>query len=90
MTRLHLLAGLAALLAVPLQGCARSNATAPSYLGFPVASALLDDDDAVEPVPSNAPRPELRHVASNKVLGAMAFQRTTGRAVDPERLQGRR
>jgi hypothetical protein len=30
----------------------------------------------------------LRHIQSNKVLGAMAFQKVTGQAVDPDSLLG--
>jgi hypothetical protein len=82
------IAGLSALTALAAQGCARGPETAPSYLGFP-GIADLEDTDAPAASP-HEPRPELRHVASNKVLGAMAFQKTTGRAIDPERLKARR
>jgi len=30
----------------------------------------------------------LRHVNTNRVLGAMAYQKVTGRSVDPARLIG--
>ncbi|NOT72903.1 MAG: hypothetical protein HOP09_16985 [Hyphomicrobium sp.] len=76
-------------LAVTLQACARGAETAPSYLGLLAA----DDVSAATPSPSatgGGTLPELRHVGSNKVLGAMAFQKTTGRAVDPSRLEGNR
>jgi hypothetical protein len=33
-----------------------------------------------------SPSEATRYVQSNKVLGAMAFQRMTGRTVNPERL----
>ena len=84
------IAGFCALIAVSLQGCARGTDIAPSYLGFPAIAGLGDDDTGPAPLPPGEQRPELRHVASNKVLGAMAFQKTTGRAVDPTRLQGHR
>ena len=82
MLRIILIAGLA----LTLQACARSNDSAPSYLG----SALLNDDE--EPVAGEATGspPELRHIGSNKVLGAMAFQKVTGRPVVPSRLESRR
>ena len=81
---------LIASLGVTLQACARVADTAPSFLGMPSAVELSDDDDAVAPSVANGQSPELRHIASNKVLGAMAFQKITGRAVDPTRLQGNR
>ena len=68
-----------------LQGCANAGYTNPSYLGF--AAAGEDEDEDGHPVPAaTAPPQAARHVSSNKVLGAMAFQKVTGRAVDPERL----
>lgn len=77
---------LAFTLALTLQGCARGVETGPSYLG------MLTPDEATVATAENTaePLPELRHVGSNKVLGAMAFQKTTGRAIDPSRLQGNR
>ena len=67
-------------------GCAREPETgfariAPSYLG--AAPAVADDNDEVPPASAS-----VRHVRSNKVLGAMAFQKVTGRTVDPDRLSG--
>jgi hypothetical protein len=79
---------LLACLSVALQACAKSEGTTPFHLGAPV---LAEDDygnGATAPAPEQ--RPELRHVASNKVLGAMAFQKITGRTVDASRLQGSR
>jgi hypothetical protein len=73
------------------QGCAKSSSPAPSHLGMSLFSeaALADEDQVAETAEARSqPRPELRHVTSNKVLGAMAFQKTTGRAVDPGRLTG--
>lgn len=79
---------LIACLAFALQACARSSADAPSHLGLP----MLSDEESLQLGETADPndRPELRHVTSNKVLGAMAFQKTTGQTVDPERLRGSR
>lgn len=78
---------LVACLAGSLQACAR-NESGPSFLGMlpPVDAEASDAATAGQ----NANRPELRHVGSNRVLGAMAFQKVTGRAVDPSRLEGNR
>jgi hypothetical protein len=71
-----------------LQACAKTPDAGFSHLGLPVVSEseIPDEDDVVR----KTPPPELDHVVSNKVLGAMAFQKTTGRTVDPTRLQGSR
>lgn len=82
MWRIILIAGLA----LTLQACSRGNDNEPSFLG---AALLGDDAEAAAPT-SNDPHPELRHIGSNKVLGAMAFQKVTGRPVDPARLQNSR
>lgn len=82
MLRIILIVGLA----LTLQACARSNDDEPSFLG---AALLGDDAEAAAPAPDGA-HPELRHIGSNKVLGAMAFQKVTGRPVDPSRLQNSR
>ena len=92
MQRTLLVIGLAVASAVFAQGCAKSSVPAPFRLGMPIVSdAALATEDADQLLPENLPgtRPELRHIASNKVLGAMAFQKTTGRAIDPDRLTGR-
>jgi hypothetical protein len=61
------------------------------HLGLPVVSESEAADALTAPHMTRPElHPELRHVASNKVLGAMAFQKTTGRTVDPARLQGSR
>jgi len=74
---------LASLLA--LGGCAQQGVTRPTYLGL---SDIASDAEA-SPEPVSGPQSEaLRHVQSNKVLGAMAFQRVTGRTVDPSSLSG--
>ena len=72
--------------AASLQACARAE-TGPSLLGMLQANA---EDAGADTTQAPAERPELRHVGSNKVLGAMAFQKVTGRAVDPSRLDGSR
>lgn len=82
MKRVLVVAGLA----LSLQACARAE-PGPSFLGMLQAS---DEAVAGEPTGSADVHPELRHVDSNKVLGAMAFQKTTGRTIDPSRLQGTR
>lgn len=71
-------------LAISLQACARGGDTQPSYLG----SALLGSGEAdAQEATQDQSHPNLKHVDSNKVLGAMAFQKVTGRPVDPSRLQ---
>ena len=74
-----------AALAFSIAGCARVD-IGPSYLGLPVVSGAEAEDTVAE----GKPLPELRHVTSNKVLGAMAYQKVTGRTIDPSRLQGTR
>lgn len=66
--------------ALALAGCANTGETSPSYLGFAPTTA-----DAAT-FPQDGPAEGVRHVSSNKVLGAMAFQKVTGRPVDPRRL----
>jgi hypothetical protein len=63
-----------------LAGCAQSGAE-PSYAGLADLGAASDADSQ-----SSATADALRHVQSNKILGAMAFQKVTGRAVDPDSL----
>lgn len=78
----RLMACAAAVLA--LQGCAAANDPSPSFLG-----ALVLEDDEEKPAAAKGTAPEaLDHVQSNKVLGAMAYQKVTGRTVAPERLTG--
>ena len=72
-------------LGLTLQGCADSMDPSPSYLGF--SPSEVDDAPAK---PSPKPSKSAKHVSSNKVLGAMAFQKTTGRTVDPGRLSDQR
>lgn len=75
---------LAATALLALAGCAQEGVR-PSYLGL---SDLAGNSPALkQPSPSTDDVPDiLRHVQSNKVLGAMAFQRMTGRTVDPDSL----
>jgi len=59
----------------------------PSYLGM--AASSIDSSSANPALP--APTPEaIRHVSSNRVLGALAFQKVTGAEVDPRTLSGTR
>lgn len=75
-----------AVVGLALAGCARESPLAPSYLGVGAADAATEDDDARP----EGVAPTLRRIPSNKVLGAMAFQKVTGRPVDPSRLSGSR
>lgn len=75
-------AGAVAAIGLALAGCA-SEAPSPSYLGAGDASASEES-----PQPQSSAGDALRAVPSNKILGAMAFQKVTGRAVDPSRLSG--
>jgi hypothetical protein len=70
-----------------LAGCARDNVPHPAYLGL---SDLLDGEStaAAQIADRNNEPDALRHIQSNKVLGAMAFQTVTGQAVDPDSLLG--
>lgn len=70
-----------AFLALALAGCAPEGGYPPSYLGLADVAAK---DNA--PSPTQQPSDAARHIQSNKVLGAMAFQKVTGRTVAPERL----
>lgn len=81
MIRLAILAVTAASLA----GCAREPTQGMSYVGLSdVEAAEAPESDAeLAAMPS-----AVRHIQSNKVLGAMAFQKVTGQTVDPSRLSG--
>jgi hypothetical protein len=79
---------LAALGAVALAGCAQDGGPRPTYIGLSdLTSASFAAEAAEPPVSEDAPD-VLRHVQSNRVLGAMAFQRITGQTVDPDSLLG--
>ena len=69
-----------------LPGIAQVTVTYESPDG-PDAGTAPEARAAAQPASQSAPE-ALRHVQSNKVLGAMAFQRVTGRTVDPESLSG--
>jgi hypothetical protein len=71
-----------------LAGCAQEGDSRPSYLGLSDLAAG-GARAATEPEAANTPSEALRHVQSNKVLGAMAFQKVTGRTIDPDSLIGR-
>lgn len=70
-----------------LAGCAQQGSR-PAYIGL---SDLSGKDTMGNPPTGRTGEasPALRHVQSNKVLSAMAFQKVTGRTVDPESLVGR-
>jgi len=56
----------------------------PSYLGAFLPEA---DDEQTAPGPStHEPPAAIKHVTSNRVLGAMAFEKVTRQKVDPARL----
>ncbi len=69
-----------------LAGCAQDGASRPSYIGL---MDLAPAEASAQTVAAEPPSEATRYVQSNKVLGAMAFQRITGRTVDPERLNGK-
>ncbi|CAA2138530.1 hypothetical protein [Hyphomicrobium sp. ghe19] len=70
-----------------LAGCAQQGSH-PAYIGL---SDLSGDDFLGNSMTAHSGETSeaLRHVQSNKVLSAMAFQKVTGRTVDPESLVGR-
>jgi hypothetical protein len=74
------------IVSLSVAGCAPGNDFSPSLLG---AGDLIDEANADEYGREHGPDTAMRYVTSNKVLGAMAFQKATGRSVDPERLSGR-
>jgi hypothetical protein len=71
---------------VALTGCAQDGAR-PAYIGLADLAGGSEPESgrtATSPQISDV----LRHIQSNKVLGAMAFQKVTGQAVDPDSLIG--
>ncbi|HVJ78117.1 MAG TPA: hypothetical protein VM620_09805 [Hyphomicrobium sp.] len=64
-----------------LAGCAQDSGSRPSYIGL----VDLTSDSQSEPdmTPSGPASEAARYVQSNKILGAMAFHRVTGRTIDP-------
>lgn len=80
----RVLAALAA--TVTLSACANAIDT-PSYLGMPTGS--IDTGSAASASAATPKAPDvIRHVSSNRVLGAIAFQKVTGAEVDPRTLAG--
>jgi hypothetical protein len=71
-----------------LAGCAQESGSHPSYIGL---SGLTAGEPGLgaSPYQDSETAEALRHVQSNKVLSAMAFQKVTGQAVDPDSLTGR-
>jgi hypothetical protein len=67
-----------------LAGCAQDSGTRPSYIGL--TDLTHGNGGTFAPAQSEMPSDATRYVQSNKVLGAMAFHRVTGRSVDPESL----
>jgi hypothetical protein len=67
-----------------LAGCAQDSGNRPSYIGLTDLAAARDGTFA--DAQSESSSEATRYVQSNKVLGAMAFHRVTGRTVDPESL----
>ena len=74
--------------ALLLTACANIEG-APSYLGMATSSIASQGDTAGTPGDSHPPE-AVRHVTSNKVLGALAFQKVTGAKIDPTTLVGHR
>jgi hypothetical protein len=70
-----------------LAGCAQDGLTPPSFAGLSDVGAASEmaRGEFTTDVPVD---PALRHVNTNRVLGAMAYQKVTGRSVDPARLIG--
>ncbi len=71
-----------------LAGCAQDSGPHPAYLGL---SDIAGNDAAASSTPASSDETSeaLRHIQSNRVLGAMAFQKVTGQTVDPDSLIGR-
>jgi len=74
--------------ALLLTACANVDSP-PSYLGMATSSIASQADTAGGPEDSQTPE-AVRHVTSNKVLGALAFQKITGAKIDPTTLVGHR
>lgn len=65
-----------------LSGCANVSNPGISYLGFAPAA----DEDEAQETPAGETPEAVKHVDSNRVLGAMAFEKVTRAKVDPTRL----
>lgn len=74
-----------------LSGCAAEDRPQPpSFAGLSGLAAV--ENVAYEPNPATAENEmssAARHVRSNKLLGALAYQKVTGRTIAPERLSDR-
>jgi hypothetical protein len=79
---------IAALGALALAGCAQEGGPRPAFIGLSDLTTKSFAAEAEPPVSEDTPE-VLRHIQSNKVLGAMAFQKITGQTVDPDSLLGR-
>lgn len=56
-----------------------------------MATASIEDQaSATAKAPAKPAPAAVRHVSSNRVLGAMAFQKVTGAEIDPSTLTGSR
>jgi hypothetical protein len=77
--------GLAAAAVFMLAGCAQDGPR-PAYLGL--SDLTGDANAATGPSEADDSPAVLRHIQSNRVLGAMAFQKVTGQTVDPDSLIG--
>lgn len=75
--------GLAAAAAAALAGCANVVDAGPAHLGMQTGSIADADMSGAQPP---AVQGAVKHVSSNRVLGAMAFKKVTGAEVDPDRL----
>jgi len=67
-----------------LTGCAQNSGTRPSYIGL--TDLAHGSEGTFGAAQQETASDATRYVQSNKVLGAMAFHRVTGRSVDPESL----
>ena len=74
-----------AAISLAVAGCAQDGGAGPSYIGLTDLTVGANPAQA-KAGPDMAAPEALRHVQSNKVLGAMAFQKVTGRTVDPDSL----
>lgn len=74
-------------LATALSACANVGDTSPSYLGMMTGG--LEPASADQAGAADLPK-AIKHVNSNRVLGAMAFQKVTGADVDPTSLVARK
>ena len=74
-------------LATALSACA-NVVEQPSYLGMTTNS--IDAGPNTSARQDTVPPEAIRHISSNRVLGALAFKKVTGADVDPRTLAGSR